>query len=130
MRLLGGKIDEHAPRQQRIGLLGTAGDEAGAAAPRDLQRLAEKPGRVIGLPAKTAQPARCRVAPRAIAAATAMAPSVASFSAGKISRGTSRILHGEFGARGVEVADPEFRHEAEGCGMHHAAVGGDDAGAA
>ena len=87
---LGGKIDEHAPRQQRIGFLGTAGDEAGAAAPRDLQRLAEKPGRVIGLPAKTAQPARCREAPRAIAAATAMAPSVASFSAAKISRGTSR----------------------------------------
>ena len=40
------------------------------------------------------------------------------------------ILDGEFGPRGVEVADPEFRHEAEGCGMHHAAVGGDGAGAA
>lgn len=27
----------------------------------------------------------------------------------------------------IEVADPELRHDAERCGMHHAAVGGDDA---
>ena len=54
----------------------------------------------------------------------AISPSVASLSTGKISRGISgeAVLH--LRRHGVEVASPQFGHQAQRLGMAHAGIGG------
>ena len=105
-----------------------AGHQTRDATQRQLQALPQNAQRVIGLAAQAPQhddaagaaPQRLGDRNGAIGCVLLRGETLARHVA---------VLDRQFGAGGIEIANPQFGNDTECRGMHHAAVGGDETGA-
>ena len=121
------EVEARLAEQQRPALLRAAAQHGRKSRFGQPQRQRQMQGGVIG--ARTAERAdqTSEVAPLAIAASTAISPSVLSLPAGNTWRGTSGHSAASCSEHRIEIAGPKLRNDAERGGMADAAVGSDDA---